>query len=244
MESIKSLVTWGNTNDGFALVVLTLVYVAATLWLALLARKQLDLASELEQSRTRPFVLFEVVAERGLVYAQLSNTGQTPAYNVRITTSPAIRCLIRSGHGPLTFIEEGLPMLSPARTIRALLGSWSEVEKAYPNLKFTSTVTYETGPPRKRRYSDVLFSDLAILSGILYTSRKGQHEIVGELEKIARSLHEICAGFKSPLVRTISEREFREAEERRLTELYEAVAKNEEAGGPKSTLPTDPPRND
>jgi hypothetical protein len=58
---------------------LTLVYVAATVWLVLLSRRQLDLAADLERNRIRAFLIFDLVTENHCVFACISNVGQTAA---------------------------------------------------------------------------------------------------------------------------------------------------------------------
>jgi uncharacterized membrane protein len=55
------LINWLNQNQGFVMALLTLIYVLATMviaWLTLrvtnLSQKNLDMAVQLEKSRTRP----------------------------------------------------------------------------------------------------------------------------------------------------------------------------------------------
>lgn len=82
MANMEWYIEWCNENAGFVMAALTSLYVLATVWLVGLGRSQLRQATTLERSRTRPFVLFDLFLEKGCVFAQLSNTGQTAALNV------------------------------------------------------------------------------------------------------------------------------------------------------------------
>jgi hypothetical protein len=66
---MTELINWTNQNQGLVMAGLTFVYVVATLWLVWLGRRQLQLSTELERSRTRPFVLFDLVLDRHFVFA-------------------------------------------------------------------------------------------------------------------------------------------------------------------------------
>ncbi len=88
------VIEWLNQNQGFVMALLTLVYVAATIVIALLtlklanlSQKNLDTAIELEKNRLRPYVLFNIsssIAKRN-TYASIKNLGLTAAYNVKVS---------------------------------------------------------------------------------------------------------------------------------------------------------------
>ena len=193
---------------------LTLVYVLATFWLAWLARSQLKQATALERSRTRPFVLFDLVLDRHFVFTQITNTGQTPARDVRVSVTPLVQSLLGGQNTypseeratPIAFIERGIAMLAPGRSITALVAHWSRVRSAHPELRFEGTVSY-TGTGGVQ-YSEPFVADLSAHDGLRYLGTKDIQDVARQLESISRTLDHLATGFSRPLVRTMTEAEY------------------------------------
>jgi hypothetical protein len=89
---VGRMVDWLNQNQGFAIALLTLVYVVTTVIIAIimarsnyLASKNIRLSIEFEKSRSRPNVIFDIVIENRTVHAVLKNIGQSPAKHISVS---------------------------------------------------------------------------------------------------------------------------------------------------------------
>jgi len=97
-------ITWSNNNQGFvtamltlALVLLTLIYVITTVIIALLnlkttktGERSLNLFTESEKNRIRPYVIFNIFTENQAAYATLKNYGLTVATSIKISVNPKL----------------------------------------------------------------------------------------------------------------------------------------------------------
>lgn len=101
------MISWANENSGFLLVILTMVYVVATLVILLimiransLTRNSLKQTKKLEQSRLRPYlsIFLKVIKKCGsdtspgfpYGYLYIKNSGLSQAKNVSIEMNPKI----------------------------------------------------------------------------------------------------------------------------------------------------------
>jgi hypothetical protein len=231
MIYLHQIIQWSNTNQGFVSACLTLAYVLATIWLVLLARHQLSHATQLERSRTRPFVLFDLILDHHFVFAQITNTGQRPARDVRVSILPRLQCVLggEGQHPPqeraidIAFIERGVAMLAPGRTITAMAGFWARFHAAYPTLRFEGAVEYNDGAGHS--YSEPFIVDLSAHEGVLYRGTKDIEDVAKGLEAIARTLDHIASGFKKPIVRTMTEEQYRAEEEAFIAQAEQALQK-------------------
>jgi len=194
---MKVLIDWCNANQGFVMAILTFVYVVATICLVLLVRGQLNHAVELEQGRTRPFVIFDLVTEHHFVFATLTNTGQTPARDVRLSISPQIKAIIGGQNAApseerlkeIAFLERGVAMMPPGRTIKALVGHWSHFRNRYSDLRFEGSISYNDQVLIS--YSEPVVVDLAAEEGLLFLARKDIDDVARNVEKISKTLDSI-----------------------------------------------------
>lgn len=236
----QAVVEWCNANQGFLSACLTFVYVGATIWLVLLAKRQLTFATILESSRTRPFVIFDLLLDHHCVFAQIINSGQTAARDVRITVKPDLHCVM-GGEGSypaaersvaIPFIERGVEMLAPGREITACVGFWRRVHDAYPGLRFEGAVSY--ADTNGNRFSEPFVADLAAREGLLYRGTKDIEDVARQLEAIARTFDHLATGFSKPLVRTMTEQEYIAQEEA----FIEEALKTESAPPPPELQPS------
>ena len=197
LSAMKVLIDWCNANQGFVMAILTFVYVVATICLVLLVRGQLNHAVELEQGRTRPFVIFDLVTEHHFVFATLTNTGQTPARDVRLSISPQIKAIIGGQNAApseerlkeIAFLERGVAMMPPGRTIKALVGHWSHFRNRYSDLRFEGSISYNDQVLIS--YSEPVVVDLAAEEGLLFLARKDIDDVARNVEKISKTLDSI-----------------------------------------------------
>jgi hypothetical protein len=104
MPDVSSLIQWFNANSGFAMALLTAVYVVATLVIVLQSRhtnklqaEALRQSEEIELARKRPYVALSLEFERDTasrydssicLYAHIRNYGAGAAINVLAVTDP------------------------------------------------------------------------------------------------------------------------------------------------------------
>lgn len=223
MAAVGTIVDWCNANQGFLSACLTLVYVGATLWLVKLSHRQLKQAVDLERSRVRPFVTFDMFFERHFLHAKVANRGQTVALDVRIEITPKLQHVyggvgaipVEERTKQIPFIERGLPMLTPGREIKAMIGFSRRVHQAYPDLRFDGWISYLDGTGLRRR--EAFMIDVAAIEAVATRQTRDIEDVAKQLEEIARTLSHIGSGYSKPLVRTITEKEYIEQEEAALT---------------------------
>jgi len=223
------IIEWCNKNNGFLMALLTLVYVAATIWLVHLSRKQIKLAIDLEKNRTRPFVIFDFVFERFMMCLQIKNIGQTSACNIRINISPTIKILLGKRNNisglidgnNINFIQNGIPSMAPNRTITTIIGRWDDMKMCYPEMKFRGTISYNDFDEKK--YYDNIDIDLSLYEGLMYSDKKDINDVVKQIEEIAKNIHHIASGFTTPVVRVITEAQYRKEQNRNFRQGVRAL---------------------
>lgn len=95
--TMYSLISWMNSNDGFVLGLLTLVYVLATIilagfgwWSNRLAAKNIQQTFVIEKAKNRPYLVFDIIHRSSIVFAVIKNVGVTPASNSLVSISPEL----------------------------------------------------------------------------------------------------------------------------------------------------------
>ncbi len=158
------MIDWANANSGFLLVILTAVYVVATIamWRSIarsnaLASKSLAQALFIERARTRPYLAISLHIEDkggtkdhpGAPYAHIvvANHGQSQARNVEITIEPALKSKGTLG-GVMTeiapyFIEHVTPGIAPGQSLSDALGFTSSLFERYNPSVFSGLIKYE-----------------------------------------------------------------------------------------------------
>lgn len=106
----------------------------------------------------------------------------------------------------IAFLEKGIAMLSPQRSITAFMGHWGRVKSEHPQLQFHGSVSYCGADGTE--YSEKFISDLSAHEGLLYNRPKDVADVAKELETIARTLSHVATGFHKPLIRTMTEAEY------------------------------------
>lgn len=170
------MIDWINQNSSFLLVLLTSIYVFATiaiLWMMgksnLLAKESLEQTAKLEQARLRPYVslilkISKTEEKNSLPfgYLILKNSGETQAYDIRVSMSPEIySSVIVNGkkqniHPYL--IKEPISTLPPKTDLSDSIGFLSGIFEHFEKPKFTGEITYLD--ENKKRYRQSFVIDL------------------------------------------------------------------------------------
>ncbi len=195
------MIEWLNHNQGFATTLLTLVYVVATIVIALimmhanrLSSRNIDTMRHLEQQRNRPYVLFDLLSLHFHIHAKLANLGATPAYNVRVTITPSLKAVVGTSgipnpserEVPAGILDHPIALLAPKREITSALAYFKSFEERFPEMRFTGSVQYCDSDGRK--YDEPFTIDLKYYENLLTISEKDPGE---ELEKIGKTLEQI-----------------------------------------------------
>lgn len=207
---MEEIIKWCNVNNGFIMAVLTAVYVIATIVIAwigarsnAISQKSITTLYEIEQERSRPLVEVRLENEVPWLALKVANLGQTPAYDVRITTTPSLTLLLvneNSPHKKIGIIEHGIGTLGAGVCEESLVGSIDKVKKLYPDLKFTGTASYRSAAGKT--YESPINLDVRYMENTCHRSRKSVHDLVTELEKIRSEINHIATGFHKPHVIT------------------------------------------
>lgn len=228
------MIKYLNDNQGFVMGILTAVYVVATVVLVMitnrqarLAKKVLDLSLKAEKAKHRPYVVFDVVYEEVVAYARLRNSGASPATNVRVSVQPRL-CWKDKSEG-VGFIEKGVAFLAPNRELSQPFGWTSEFFTQYPDLRFSGSISYEDS--EAARYEERFEIDLSYVKGMTYI---GEVDIGRELEGVKKALERFHNGGFRPLVRTISEADYREEQNRQREEAARYLEELEKQKSKKS----------
>jgi len=229
------MIDWCNANQGFVMVVLTLVYVIATIAIVQLARHSNKIAQanlktlvDLEREKARPLIDVDLVPDSIFLSLHVSNRGLTPAYDVKFSVTPTLEYLGgREQSVPLAILDNGLTSLAPGSTTKTLIGSFLELKEANPNLQYTGEVVFEDADGRS--YTSPVNIDLRWRENNHYIHRNTIHDAVKELKEIKQEFKHIATGHHKPFVITQDAKKKREEEEA----LREQVrAKREEAISP------------
>jgi hypothetical protein len=223
-EVLGRAIQWCNQNAGFVSAILTFSYVAATIWLVLLSRRQLHLALQLERDRLRPVVIIDLVVELPLVHLSIKNFGPTTARDVKIQVTPPIQSVYGANPSgsyeraePIPVLENGVPMLPPGKEIRGLVGQWTHVNSYNPTMRFIGEISYWNTEGRSF-YREPINVDLSSVVRLRQIQRYTVHDLAKILKDIREDLNNIATGYRKPLVRIITEQEFEKQEEAKFRE--------------------------
>ena len=170
------------------MVLLTTVYVVATILLVYfsnranrIAQKNLESLWALERERTRPHVVIRFEFSMPLVSLSVSNIGQTSALDIHFDMPDKPTLAIPEKRGtPIPFLNSPISSLAPQENLKTVLGSWKNIRDAWHTLSFSGTVFYNSA--NGIAYSEPFAVNLADQEGLLYSSKKGLHEIAEAIE--------------------------------------------------------------
>ena len=163
---LKDFIAWTNANQGFVQVLLTSALVGATTVLALVAarangisREQMKQALEREQSRTRPYLSFDLhVTGPNEVFCILTNHGQTAAYDISVRSEPDIKGVASTRDGQLATLTRSVPYLPPGTQVVEFVAPPRWFEDNHDKHIFEIALTYsDSGHERYEEHMSIDF---------------------------------------------------------------------------------------
>jgi hypothetical protein len=236
------MIEWCNVNSGFVMVMLTLVYVVATItvvglmvWANRLTARNTQIAIHLDKERSKPVVIMEIVPDIPLFRLKVRNIGLTSAHEVHFAVTPEPKlCFGGKNQVPsektertIQFVSEGIRSLPPHGEVSTALGTLDRIEEGLGSLRFRGKIAYTD--PLGDAHETIVDSDLAIFRGLAYSGEKTIDTVAKELEKIRQELGHIGSGFHKPTVLTQGIKEYRQEEQDFGEGAKKALAEREQA---------------
>lgn len=235
---MSDIVCWCNTNSGFVMAALTLVYVVATITVVALmvrsnrlAAHSTDVSIRLDKERSKPVVILDFIPEIPFFRMRVRNTGLTIAHDVKfhITPTPAL-CFggknsfpVQKTETKIQFIEEGIKSLAPQGEVSTTVGTLKRLQEGLGSLRFIGKITYSD--PLGEKHETPVDIDLAIFRDLAYSGRKSIDNVAKELEKIGSELQHIGSGFHKPHVRTQDIHDFQKQEDEQIEQARKTLEK-------------------
>ena len=175
------MIGWLNSNSGAVMAVLTLVYVTATVVLVALSWWNIHALWELDRRRSRPHVVFDLVAKEGVVHAVLRNIGATAATDVRVEVTPALQ---RDGEVSSLMLQT-IAYVAPGREFWDAIDEGPAFFRRYKPARFTGLTSYrdEYGKKHGERFT----IDLDFQRDLLVVSKP---DIPDEVQRIRKALEQ------------------------------------------------------
>lgn len=194
------IIDWANSNEGFAFLLLTSIYVIATIIIVIvmvrsnfIQLKQITLMKDIEEERSRPLVIFYLnFSKRNIevVDAVIRNIGRSSAYNVVINISPELRRFWGSGIPDTNPVEERFAFLPPGEEIIDSLGMVAKFHEEYHGVHFRVQIKYESSSGKLYESKNHLNYDYRLKIGPANITKKDTGAI---LEKMDKSLNKIAS---------------------------------------------------
>lgn len=190
----------------FIYVIATIVYVVFTFKIAKaskraseisqeaveLSARQLTVIRELEESRIRPYVIFNIVSdERHVTLARLKNYGLTAAYDVKVTITPDLDRAFNKAPDPSIVGSETFTLLPPSFEITDSLGGSPDFYQKYKEPLFEGTVSYKDS--KGNIYEEAFKINLKSTSKRLWV---GEREVWKCFEDLNNNLTRITASIE------------------------------------------------
>ena len=186
------MAAWLNANQGLVMAILTLVYVVATVLIAIImlransiSSRSLAQAVELERLRSRPYLLFDFESRHRAIHAVLKNLGKTAAYNVKILVTPELKSVIQGQDWASSLTTNEISFVAPNREIADFIQSGPQFSKSYPDLRFEGELLYRDSEGNS--FKEPFKIDLKYQMRLLRVSEE-DNEIPKKLEKIQESI--------------------------------------------------------
>ncbi len=163
------------------MVVLTFVYVVATIVIVFFTRKSVTTTIALEKNRLRPYVIFNISSSTTshMTFASIRNLGLTAAYDVKVTIQPELE----GARGqPSSLTAYPILFLPPGDEVTDVIDFSPTFHQKYDNPLFEGSVEYRNHAGD--RFNEPFRIDLTLLKKRTFT----RDSIGDELKKINETL--------------------------------------------------------
>lgn len=220
LYSPMETIDWINRNNGLLMLLLTAVYVLATIVLVALTGRQVKAVYDLEKQRSRPFVRLVPSMDRVVVNITIRNTGLTVANNVRFAFTPPLTPVLGGESSvprqledhPIPAITNGIAAMEPGFQLEFCLGTLKGISERWASKVFKGTVNYQDADGSS--YNESVVLDLTVFEELLTVDRRGLHDIHAALDKIAKTLGSLASGNQQAHVRVVTKEEAEEHDKR------------------------------
>lgn len=177
-----SLIEWLNSNEGFAMCLLTFAYVVATIIIIVLNKKTITEMQQGRQEESRPYLMASFVKDPRdkCFFIRIKNYGKTGAIITRLNITPDLK-LVESTGGKIDLAGSLFPPEYMLQII--VLEEWEKTcEKEYH-----IEISYDSLETSVRHFTDEykLGLQYAHLQGYSNTKRQGYNKTENELANIA-----------------------------------------------------------
>jgi hypothetical protein len=186
-----SVVGWVNNIQGFVTAILTLVYVIATIAILAvmtranaLSQRNIELLQDIEKSRLRPYVTFDIEVERGIASGLLKNHGLSGARDVRINLEPKVTELVNNRPQESALTRVPIGSLAPGRELREVIDASGGFLGQYQSPIFRGDIHYRGATGTE--YIDPLVVDLTVHQHLMWTDLPDYVIEAPKLEKAIR----------------------------------------------------------
>lgn len=211
------MIDWLNANQGFALALLTALYVIATIVLVAVSVRSNRLHAEntstiveLEKLRNRPIVLLKIViTNHTFISVLLNNVGESTAFDVEVDIDPMLkRTEPIAEDEQISFLHNRTLSLPPKAELKSLVAYVKQLKEKHPDLTYEGKVRYKD--KEDNHYSEPFRIDVSDQLDGIEIKRKTIHHVAENLEGIEKQLKRFVENRRTPLVRTIEEEVYKE----------------------------------
>jgi PAS domain-containing protein len=179
--------TWQLASATTDLATITRDMASATSQSAAIAEKTLQEMREMRDQEIAPYVIayFDSPLGKSLIYLVVKNIGKSVANSVKLDFDPPLQSSLKGiDIANIPFIRDGIGSMPPGYEIRTLFdGTISYLRSKNVPSNYSLGISYFGGIiPDKRGYE--LKLDLNIFKDLSYTTEKGLHNLVQEVEKL------------------------------------------------------------
>ena len=184
---------WLNSNQGAVMAVLTFVYVLTTIGI-------LWQTAKIHKEESRPFVLFDLIVEDGLMKSVRSNIGKRPAYDVHFRVTPKIVTSNTGFRDSVSYENDDISLLAPGRAIKDSLNSCHAFRRDNPALSFRVDISYRDSlDSSHEKYDETVTLSLEYLKKLdIGGEDDSLRQIAEHMEHISRAAEKLAERDPSP----------------------------------------------
>jgi hypothetical protein len=190
------MIDWMNKNEGFIMGCLTFVSVGTTAIMAWLMTRSNNISSqsltyavELEDRRSRPYLIFDLEYSDHCIFAILKNIGLSPAVKIEIETDPQLlRSNAKGNREELGMIKFPPSQFLPGELRRDLIDGGPQFYKNYSGSILCGKLKY--GDVSGKQYGGNFVIDLAFMLSLQDIHKP---DISREVEKTRRALEKVAS---------------------------------------------------